>query len=261
MPAYYPAGYAEMKQAAAIFAKENFGPFKREKTIDDATGKEGIFYEVEDCQEPFESTEINTGGDPTQLALEALAREIAKREHYLSELYSPAVYQEPLRDYERKSIKHLSKAPPPPKGDDVESPEYQRYSEWASQGEKLMEALAVELEKRRQRLEPNSIPVSVGGGCGAGEVAYLVKTEPADGRLWITTKFSFDLCRARKLDPWNTGACRWTELSPTEPAYLSGRYVYQARWRNGKRQSGIRSFDGLLDAEKGDEIHVVIKAT
>ena len=76
--------------------------------------------------------------------------------------------------------------------------------------------------------------------------------------MWVATKFSFDLCRARKQDPWNTGVCRWTELSPTEPSYLSGRYAYQVRWRGGPQRRGLRSFDGAQPPPEGEEATEVV---
>jgi hypothetical protein len=256
----YPPGYAEMKVAAAIFAKDTYGDFKSQNRIVDASGNEVDAYAVEDCAGGFEIAEMNTGGDPRQLELEGVAREIAKHRHYLSQLYPPAVWEEPLRDYEKKSIELTLRMPPPPDWSDAERPENPLYDQWESQRWKLKEELAGALENNRQRLEPGEIPVTVGGECGAGEQPYLVKTEPADGRLWVTTKFSFDLCRARKLDPWNTEACRWTELSPTEPAYLAGRYVYQAQWRDGARRRGIRAFDGVPGPDSEEATVVVIKA-
>lgn len=260
IPAYYPPGYAEMKDAAAIFAKENFGKYEPIEQSDDS-GSYGRFYDVEDCQGPYENAEIDAGGDPRALELEAYAREIAKHRHYLSQLYQPAVFEEPLRNYERGLIEHLATMPPFPEGEnDTESPEYKKYSEWSDAYWTLKRQFAEEMENRRKRLQPDSLRIDLDGGCGAGEVAYLVRTDPVEGRLWMTTKFSFDLCKARKVDPWNTEACRWTEISPSEPVFLSGRYVYQAKWPGGAQRRAVRAFDGFLDPEKGDAIDVVIRA-
>lgn len=253
-PAYYPAGYAEMKQAAAIFASETFGKPEESKAI----AAYGNVYAIEDCQEWAENAELDQAVDRKTLALEALARRIAKHEHYLSQLYPAAVYAAALSDYERRAIEHHSLEPPPrPPEGDYESAVYLEYQEWDSRDWKLKEELAKSIEARRKELAPNAMAVEPGGGCGAGEQPYLVKTQPANGRLWVATKFAFDLCRARKLDPWDTDSCRWTELAPDKEAFLSGRYAYQARWPDGKQARGVRAFDGAPSQE--GTVEVVIR--
>jgi len=91
----YPPGYAEMKVAAAIFAKDTYGDFKAENRVDGESGSEGAAYAVEDCAAGFEIAEMDKAGDPRELELEGAAREIAKHQHYLSQLYAPAVYETP----------------------------------------------------------------------------------------------------------------------------------------------------------------------
>jgi hypothetical protein len=238
VPAYYPPGYAEMKAAATIFARENFG------------SPEGDVYSVEDCAEGYENAEIDDVSDAKMLNLEALARRVAKHEHYLSQLFPESVYEEPLQEYERAAIALISKMPSPPVYDDGQGfVSSQDYDKWEERDWQLKEQLAAALEQRRQRLAPAAAKVAIGGECGAGEQPYIVKTQPVDGRLWMTTKFSFDLCRARKQDPWDLTSCRWTELAPDKEAYLSGRYVYLAKWRNGAARRGVRAFDGAMNAE------------
>jgi hypothetical protein len=241
-PDYYPAGYSEMKAAAAIFAKENFG-----------MPGEGV-HAIEDCQEPFENEEIDPAGDRKTLELEALARRVAKQEHFLSQLYPSEVYEQPLSDYERAALELALEMPPPPDYSDPNRAENPAYDEWESKGWKLKERLANAIEERRRRLAPKARATIVGGECGAGEQPFIVKTNPADGRVWLTTKFSFDLCRARKLDPWNVEACRWTELSPEKESYLSGRYVYLAQWPGGGQRRGVRAFDGAMGEDKAVEV-------
>ena len=240
----YPPGYAEMKAAAKIFAAENFGAFVREPMYDDTTGEERVHYQVEDCQAPFENVELAELLE-TDYWRELLAREIAKHDHYLSQLYGRQVFEEPLRAYEQAALKRIDAMPAPPANkDDFDSPESQKYQAWEAGQWELKTGLANAIEERRKRLEPGAIPTGPGGGCGAGEQPYLVKTDPPGGRVWLTTKFSFDLCRAKRLDQWDLKSCRWTELAPDDVEYLSGRYVYQAQWGGGQSKRGIRMFDG-----------------
>jgi hypothetical protein len=118
----------------------------------------------------------------------------------------------------------------------------------------LLRALAGALEQQRASVQPAAPPIAFGGDCGAGETPFIVTTDPAGGRVWLTTKFSFDLCGVRRRDPWDVGQCRWTELSPSQESYLSGRYVYQASWPDGASGRGVRAFDG---AGIGDGAEIV----
>ena len=245
-PAYYPSGYGQMKEAAAQFARDNFGGFGQ--AFRATPGLEGrpFPYHLEDCGEPFENVELAAYPDAREQERESLARRVAKHEFQLGQVYDRALFEEPLRDYERQMLAWIEDSPatrPETSGFDVEE----------NRPEQLLRGLARALEERRLRVEPTAAPIAYGGDCGAGEQPYIVQSDPDGGRIWLTTKFSFDLCGVRRRDQWDVNQCRWTELGPDQEAYLSGRYVYQASWPGGERGRGVRTFDGQV-AREGPEV-------
>lgn len=111
-----------------------------------------------------------------------------------------------------------------------------------------MQALAAELDDVRAALAPDLQPVITEGGCGAGETQVHIRTLPEGGRSWLITRFAFDLCQARKLDPWNMEACpRWAEADPEAPMMLSGAYKWQVRWPDGDTARGDRRVAPSMD--------------
>ena len=60
--------------------------------------------------------------------------------------------------------------------------------------------------------------------------------------VWFITQFSFEVCKAKGLDPWSLDACgRWGEMALGRKTYLSGTYVYQAQWAGGAKARGQTS--------------------
>lgn len=263
------APYSAMKLAAAQFARDNFQGYEPSFETDDSTGEELLHYAVEDCQEPFENAELAENVETKTLELERLARRIAKHEFQLSQVYDRRVFEEPLRVYEQRVLKLIDIAPPRPRENDSYDTDEQgkylnaRVQAWVDHEELGWDALrelTKDMEKRRLRFQPSAAAIRLGGGCGAGEMPYLVQTDPKGGRVWLATKFSFDLCGARQLDQWSVEKCRWTEVDPNQEVYLSGRYVYQSRWPNGKKGRGIRVFSGFYNADGQTPSVVKIRA-
>lgn len=253
------ATYAQMKEAAALFAQEEYSdrpPLEPEE--DYLTGEMAIVYDVVNCGEEFENIEVGEV-DPQQEELEKLARRVARHEHYLSQLFDPSVYREPLAAFEDDYRQLIAVMPPRPHNWDEGDPAWQRYNAWESRSWELYTRLAEALEARHSQ---DGIAIRADGGCGAGESPYSIATSPAGGTVWLTTKFSFDLCGVRGRDRWDTEDCRWTEIgSPDETQYLSGRYAYQARWSDGLTRRGIRNFspDDFTPGEF-DPVRVTIAA-
>jgi hypothetical protein len=96
-------------------------------------------------------------------------------------------------------------------------------------------AFAAEVEAQRQALQPDAPPIVAEGGCGAGETPHRFELQPADGEARVIRAFSFDLCAARRLNPWDTERCRgWVAVRDGGSLALSGTYRVQARWPDGR---------------------------
>jgi hypothetical protein len=116
--------------------------------------------------------------------------------------------------------------------------------------------LALEMERRRARLQPGKPRIFVEGGCGAGESEFVIRTVPANGKVWIANAFAFHVCMTKVRDPWDLRACRWTEVDPDNATMASGRYMYQARWPDGKTARGARVFEGEYDSDAPTRITI-----
>jgi hypothetical protein len=74
---------------------------------------------------------------------------------------------------------------------------------------------------------------------------------PPDGQLYLIPVFLYKLCQAQHLDPSDRKACdRWTEVINGTAAYVSGSYVYMARWSDGVVRCGPLEFNVRQDREK-----------
>ena len=61
--------------------------------------------------------------------------------------------------------------------------------------------------------------------------------------IYLISRFSFQVCRARDIDPWNREECRWNEFETGRSQRLNGRFVYQVVWNDGTERRGTRIID------------------
>ena len=214
-----PAPSDALATAAEAFAAEQ-SPLS---LVDDGDEPPTRYFDVIDCNE--EIRDIDPGGAEAP-ANELVARRVALLRRSLRLAgYSPVVIEGPLAEYFSRAV-HAS-------GDSAQQE---------------LGRLSTALETKRAASQPDLPPIRAEGGCGAAETPILVKTRPAGGRVWLITKFGFDLCRARLVNAWDRNVCdRWSEVSADRALRLSGNYVYQAKWPVGPPGRGNRRIDPVAD--------------
>ncbi len=232
-----PGEYREMKSAAFNLFKYSY--------------KEGYFYHEDDGFDVFDCGD--KGGyeladmSDHQRELEEIALDIANLEYNLAASgYEKEVYEGPLEKYEKRAIyiwkMGESSIPDPLLFFPEIYPQDRRGNE--------LRYLAAELEGRRAALQPNKPKIVADGGCGAGEKPYIFKSEPSGARIWFATKFSYYLCQAKNIDPWDIEKCqRWRENESAIPNELSGSYVYQVKWPDGRMIKGDKTLDPFSDED------------
>ena len=220
---------------ALAIAAENYAAGESPLTlVDGDTDQSARSFDVVDCNEEARGVDPNGAQPPHD---EVVARRVALLRRSLRLVgYSPAVIEVPLADYARDAAR----------ADDPD----RRQEGYAR--------LATALDRKRAMLHPDLPPVRAEGGCGAAEVPIIVQSRPAGGRVWLITKFAFDLCNARRLNAWDRIACdRWSEVGADRPVQLSGSYVYQAEWPGGRRARGNRRIDPVADEDDGDKPQII----
>jgi hypothetical protein len=219
----FPADYAAMREGARAWAADMVKPELDGRGLPGDTGY-APYFDTMSCAEP-DAEAVEVSARDQQLA--ALAHEAVLLEARLQAYgYLPGVWQGPVAEWERASLAILSTSDVPR----YEDPAYEGFEARLSA---LGDKLAVELEIARAREQPDALPIKREGGCGAAEAPVFVKADPPGGRIWVTTRFTFDVCKARKLDPWDREACRWAEMAPDREAWLSGNYMVQGEWPDG----------------------------
>ena len=116
------------------------------------------------------------------------------------------------------------------------------------QDEAPRKQIAAALNKYRQQANPRLPKFIVEGGCGGGgEIEVHIKLLPADGQLFLIPVFLYKLCQAQHLIAADPRSCdRWTEVINGTASYVSGDYLYLARWTDGSVRCGplgFKSFD------------------
>jgi hypothetical protein len=160
-----------------------------------------------------------------QLAFEAVVLERAMREAG----YSEGVFRQALERYEKRRLAEIRGRVT------AQPPDFQDPADIATR------ALVEDLNLAREKLQPATPPFSMWGECDYHGAGVIVRTAPQDGRVWMSARRSFDLCRARRADPWNRDQCgRWREIQVGQPEMLPpGEYVYDAVWPNGRRSKSM----------------------
>jgi hypothetical protein len=111
---------------------------------------------------------------------------------------------------------------------------------------KTQDQLVVELNRYRAEKQP-SLPVfNTKGRCGSGEIEVHIALAPPDGQLFLIPVFLFKLCQAQHLNPSDTKACdRWIEVLNGTASWVSGDYMYMARWSDGSVRCGPLGFASI----------------
>jgi hypothetical protein len=250
-PAPSPASYADLKRAAEMSAEPIATPPGKLLFAGDPETDDAPYFDVVDCNEEFASVDL--GDVPADIrSRELLARRVVRLKQVLAHIgLRPKVFAAPLQLYEQRMIAFLDgeSGQPPDVSAMPYPPEPQDFTDPAGRNHLELWQLARQIEANRQRLQPDAPRIAAEGGCGAGEGDFRIRTQPEAGRVWLITRFAFNLCRARRIDPWNRDRChRWTEVAADMAVPLSGSYMYQARWPDGGSGRGSRSFDGVAAA-------------
>lgn len=238
----YPPDYLAMKTAAAV-TSVSYGNLQPDERSTDNVALYSS-YSLFDCAET-DDAEPNPKwrADP----LEELAKRVVGFANGLKSAgYSAQLYEAPVAEYERRQLSILAKGT-------ASTPEPELTpSEWRpeTRADRELQHLVELLERRRVQLEPEMPHIEGETGCGGGETPYQFRSIPAQASIWVASSFSFALCAARKVDPWNHEACdRWTEVGDGRARFLSGRFKYDARWPDGRIARGVRD---LTDADAGE---------
>ncbi|QJB70248.1 hypothetical protein [Parasphingorhabdus halotolerans] len=171
-----------------------------------------------------------TSGETQSRQIEELATYSEITRSFLNRLgYSNQVINQPLEGYIQSMLKEMRDSNGAYLGTETRD-QYQQ---------KLAETMNI----LRLEYQPDMPQIIWEGGCGAFDEPFDIVFKPDNGVGWIIGKFDFELCRFRKQDPWNVnGNCRgWEEISDGDRMRLSGNYIYQASWPNGKKRKGTKS--------------------
>ena len=242
-----PPEYTAMRTAAAGWAADQVEAEARSAA--QYSGPPPDSFDLYSCAEP----------DKEPDKVDARTRELSDLAHtsILSEArqkaagYSPDIWAEALRTEEREALRLLAD-PVPEWG----TPEHDALLEQLTG---LRNQAAATMELRRQTLQPELPPIISEGGCGAFETPFLVRAEPPGGRVWLTTRFTFQTCQALGKPAWDTSQCRWTEMVPDRPTYLSGTYMVQARWPDGRTLRSSQRFQPDPEADAETAVPVTVR--
>ena len=192
--------------------------------------------------EPFDVVSCATGesyvgGDDALVPLAGLAIKVVRLEKSLPTFgYPRSVWGERVDAYEREQLQALSSGAETPVND-------------VGYDLRLVE-LADALTHYRENDAPQSRPVMIEGGCGAGEVGIVVATEPAGGTVAFIPVFFHKLCEVQKLDPQDPAQCdRWRESVDGALFDAAGDYIYHSRWPDGREKRGRLSLTNLTEGQ------------
>jgi hypothetical protein len=208
-----------------------------------ATAREELFpgepYDLEDCGRGASYVDL-PDGDPFE-PLANLAYKIEYLRKSLSKLgYPEAVWNPLLIRFENEQLTLLLQEM---------GKEYNPYSASSQHYEAFKQEMVEQLGDYRRQAAPDLPEVVYVGGCGAGDIAITVKTEPANGRVMFIPVFFFALCKAQQLNPSDPAQCdRWRE--PVDGVLgVSGDYFYRASWPDGTEKQGRLSFNKIEDGQ------------
>jgi hypothetical protein len=243
----WPADYAAMRTAAAGWAADQVEA--EQKSAAQYSGPAPDAFDLFSCAAPDnEPGEV----DARTKELAQLAHEAVLSEARLKAAgYSPDIWSDALQAEERAALELLSGPVP-----DWGTPEHNALIDRRTG---LRNQSAATMELRRQALQPELPPIISEGGCGAFETPFLVRADPPDGRVWVTTRFTFQTCQALGKSAWDVDQCRWTEVQQDRPAELSGTYMVQARWPDGRTLRSSQRFQPDPNLESEEAVPVTIR--
>ena len=188
-------------------------------------------YDLWSCTDPAEFMG-DSGLDLTDFVMLA-ATTVIWRNDFRKLGVPPIVWEGPVSSYESAALKHggqLSNA----------------------QEEAGKKQIAAALNNYRRQSKPSLPRFIVEGGCGgAGEVEVHLTLQPPDGRLFLIPVFLYKVCQAQHLNPNDPGTCdRWTEVLNGTASYVSGDYIYMARWSDGAVRCGPLGFNNEVQEGK-----------
>jgi hypothetical protein len=246
----WPADYGAMRTAAAGWAADELAAEAEVMArTTDAEAPTDQPFDLFSCATPDEELAET---DPRTRQLSGLAHKSVLMEARLKSAgYSEDVWAEALETFQRESLK-LLEGPVPAWG----APGHDQLEERLNG---LLQQATATMELRRQTLQPEQPPIILEGGCGAFEAPFLVRADPPGGRIWLTTRFTFQTCQALGKSAWDTSQCRWTELQPDRPSYLSGTYMVQAKWPDGRTLRSSQRFQPDPNLDEGVVVPVSIR--
>jgi hypothetical protein len=197
-------------------------------------------YDLEDCGRGPDYVDLPD--DDPFVPLAELGYKIVFLRKSLAKLgYPEAVWQPLIVQFENEQLTLLLQETG--KASTADPPSLQHYYAFR---QKMVQAL----RDYREQVAPDLPEVIYEGGCGAGEIAITVKTDPADGRVIFIPVFFFQLCQAQQINPADPSQCdRWREAAEDVPFEVSGDYFYRAYWPGGVEKQGRLSFTKLEDGQ------------
>jgi len=193
--------------------------------------REGTTYDLNSCPDPgnyMGSTDAETPAGGALAKLLLLAETTVTWRHDLSKLGVPEEVSQPLiSNFENESLAEGGELP-------------------TEQKTAAAEQIVAALNRYRQQSNPRLPGFIYEGGCGAGEISVQIALQPPDGQIFIIPVFLYKLCAAQHLNPQDPRSCdRWTEVINGTAAYVSGDYIYLARWADGVVRCGPLGFNSF----------------
>jgi hypothetical protein len=242
----WPADYAAMRTAAAGWAADELATEAQAATRYEGPAPDS--FDLVSCAEP--DAEPAEQDRRTELMARLAHQAVLAEARLKAAGYSADVWADALETQQRAAL-DLVATEPPPSNSEGDMALFEKLMGLQAQA-------AATMELRRQALQPELPPIIGEGGCGAFETPFLVRADPPGGRIWLTTRFTFQTCQALGKSAWDTAQCRWTEVQPDQPSFLSGTYMVQARWPDGRTLRSSQRFqpDPTLETEEAVPITI-----
>lgn len=239
--------YAAMRTAAAGWAADQIATEAQAAARYEGPATE--FFDLVSCAEP----DLEPAEQDQRTRLQAgIAHDAVLAEARLKAAgYSADVWADALVTQQRAALDLLATDLPPPNSEG-QMALFDRLNGLQAQA-------AATMELRRQTLQPELPPIISEGGCGAFETPFLVRADPPGGRIWLTTRFTFQTCQALGKSAWDTSQCRWTEVQPDRPMELSGTYMVQAKWPDGRTLKSSQRFQPNPNLGEDESVPVTIR--
>ena len=243
----WPADYAAMRTAAAGWAADELATEAQAAARFEGPAPDS--FDLVSCAEP--DAEPAEQDRRTELMARLAHQAVLAEARLKAAGYSADVWAEALETQQRAALELLA-TEPPPSNSEADMALFEKLMGLQAQA-------AATMELRRQTLEPELPPIIGEGGCGAFETPFLVRADPPGGRIWLTTRFTFQTCQALGRSAWDTSQCRWTEVQPDRPMELSGTYMVQAKWPDGRTLKSSQRFQPNPNLGEDESVPVTIR--